>query len=167
MAGPLLVGAEGVLLIEDKGSYAASRPITEGIELAMQLFHFPTSRMVVLTGLVDTDGAQHFCRIHGLAKAAVVGINPEDKIEDPWTAQWYSIERERAAGPINMVLTSYPEVFERCMESHQPVLLFGRRGSVGTLDTRPSWGQLHERVIARRDAIAEEIPDEEIDPDAW
>lgn len=163
MAGPLLVGAEGVILVRDKDSYGASRPITEGLELVMQLMHFPTSRTVILVGQEDIEGAGHFTKIHGLAKASTAGIAPEDKDEDPAIAQWYAIERQRSAGPINLVLTAYPEVYKRCTVSHQPCILFGRRGALGSAEVRPSWDALHDRVVRRRDATAEAMYPDPVD----
>jgi hypothetical protein len=127
----------------------------DGIELVMQLMHFPTSRTVIMIGQENIEGAQHFTKIHGLAKASVVGIAPEDREEDPALAQWYVIERQRSAGPINLVLTAYPEVYRRCAATHQAVILFARRGSLGAPEMRPTWGELHNRVIRRRDAEAE------------
>lgn len=155
MAGPLIVGAEGVILIRDDQSYGASRPIMEGLELVTQLMHFPTSRTVVVVNETELEGIGHFLKINGLGKASAAAIAMEDKNEDPAIAQWYVIERLRAAGPIGMVLTAYPEVYKRCVGSHQPVLLFGRRGALGSPEVRPSWDQLHERVIRRRDAEAD------------
>lgn len=157
MPGLLVVGAEEVLLVRDGESYAASRPIVEGIELTKQLFSFPTSRAVVIAGVTDPVGPTHFCHIHGLAKVNLVTIAPEDKDADIGDAQWYAIERQRANGPVNLVVTAYPEVFERCLASHQPAVLFGRRGSVGTLDTRPSWADLHGKVVRHQNAQIEEM----------
>lgn len=156
MAGPLIVGAEGVLLVPDEDSYAASRPVTEGIELVMQLGHFPTSNTMVLVSTVDTEVGEYFCRMHGLAKAGVVGIAPEDKVVEAPTAQWYAIERLRAKGPINLVLTGHALVYEKCRKSHQAVLLFGRRGSVPEFEPQPTWDELHRRALNHREAVAEE-----------
>lgn len=155
MPGVLLVGAEGVILLPDYQAYGASKPLMDGLELVMQLMHFPTTRTVVLTNQVETSNATYFCRLNGLAKVAVIGISAEDEAEDPALAQWYAIDRCRAQGPVNMVLTSHTEVFERCTSSHQPVLLFGRRGSLGTQRARPEWGDLHERVIRSREAVVD------------
>ncbi len=157
MSGPLLVGAEGVILVPNAESYAAGRPIVEGLELVTQLMHFPTTRTVVLCGIVDTKPADYFCKINGLAKVSIVGIKAEDRHEDPALAQWYTIERERAARPVNMVVTAYEDVYKRCKASHQPVLLFGRRGSLGSLEERATWEQLHAQVIRSRDAYVEEL----------
>lgn len=122
----------------------------------MQLKHFPTSSVTVLTDTKDTDGADYFCKINGLPGCNVVGIAPEDVGEDKGTAQWYAIERQRAKGPINLVVTAYKEVYERCLMTHQPVLLFGRRGSLGSLDSTATWGQLHDRVVRTRIASVED-----------
>jgi hypothetical protein len=163
MAGPLLVGAEGVIIIPDDDSYAAGRPIVEGLELIMQLSHFPTTRTAIMVGLVDPEPADYFCKINGLPKAQVLPIRAQDRHDEPWMAQWYCIERERASGPINMVITSYPEVWKRCMGSHQPALMFARRGSLGTLEPRPTWEELHAKVIRSRDAAVEALnePDQD------
>lgn len=164
MAGPLLVGAEHVIIVPDAESYAAGRPIMEGIELVMQMMHFPTSRTSLLAGIVDTEPIKYFAKINGLAKCGIVGIKAEDRNEDPAEAQWYAIERLRAGGPINMVLTAYPYVYERCMGSHQPVLLFARRGSLGALEGHRPWEELHAGVIRSRDAAVSAIPAEDGEP---
>ena len=156
MAGTLLVGAEGVILIPDQEAYGASRPIHEGLELVLQLKNFPTGRLVVLVGEEDTKLAEHWVKVQGLKGAGVVGIAAEDRHEDPDLAQWYAIERQRSAGPINMVLTAYQSVYDCCKVTHQPVLLFGRRGAIGSLDNRFTWDDLHNRVIRTRDAAVEE-----------
>jgi hypothetical protein len=75
-------------------------------------------------------------------------------------AQWYAIERIRANGPVRLVVTAFKEVYERCLMSHQPVLLFGRRGSVGSLDSPEPWENLHARVIRQRDAKVEAMSNE-------
>lgn len=157
MAGPLLVGAEGVILVPDAESYAAGRPIVEGLELVAQLTHFPVTRTAILAGIIDIGPADYFCKVNGLPKVDVVGIRVEDRHEEPALAQWYSIERQRVAGPINMVITAYPAVYERCKASHQPVLLFARRGSLGELEARETWEALHAKVIRSRDATVEEL----------
>jgi hypothetical protein len=157
VSGPLVVGAENVILIPDGDNYGAARPLSEGLELVMQLRHHPTTRTTVTINSVDTKMAEHFMRIHGLKDVAVRGIAAEDVREDPAVAEWYVIERIRAAGPVNMVITAHPEVYMRCMDSHQPCLLFGRRGSLGTQGDRPTFAALHARVVAHRDAEAESM----------
>ena len=150
-----MVGAEGVILVPDHSSYASSRPIQEGIELVMQLREFPTSLTSVIVGDPDPTPVDHFCKVHGLSKAACVGIAAEDAEEDCALAQWNALVRLRASGPINMVLTAYPLVYERCQSTHQPVLLFARRGALGQFDPKASWEDLHNRVIRHRDAEVE------------
>lgn len=157
MSGPLLVGAEGVVLIPDPDSYGASRPLMEGLALVMQMRHHPTTRTTMMVGQVDTGMAQHWMSIHGLNGVSVRGIAPEDKEEDPGLAEWYVIERLRSAGPVNLVLTAYPEVYSRCTSSHQPVLLYGRRGSLGGTEQRDTWGQLHAKVLRHREAEVESM----------
>ncbi len=161
MAGPLLVGAEHVIIVPDAESYAAGRPIMEGIELVMQMMHFPTTRTSLLVGIIDTEPATYYAKINGLAKCGIVGIKAEDRHEDPALAQWYTIERLRAAGPINMVVTAYDAVYQRCRRSHQPVLLFARRGSLGTLEDRKPWEELHAGVVRSRDAAVEAIANDD------
>jgi hypothetical protein len=161
VSGPLLVGAEGVLLVADPENYGASRPLMEGLELVMQMRHHPTTRTTVMVGVVDTSMPEHFMKIHGLSGVNVRGIAPEDKEEDPAMAQWYVVERQRSAGPINMVLTSYSAVYQKCVETHQPVLLFGRRGSLGTEpELRATWDELHAKVKRHIDAEAETMGDD-------
>lgn len=160
MAGPLLVGAEGVVLVPGKGAYASSRPLPEGLELVMMLKHFPTSSTHLMVGTEDLDSAGHFIKIHGLKEVGVVGITPEDRVVEPATAQWNIVQRHRSRGPVNLVLTAYREVYERCISTRQAVLLYGRLGVVGTLDTGQPWQDLHERIIQARDAAVEE-PDVE------
>ena len=161
-AGPLLVGAEGVLLITDEDvPYASSRPILEGIELVMQLKHFPTSNATVIVHTDDIEGATYFVKINGLPETGCVPTAIEDKYEDPAMAQWYAIERQRATGPVRLVLTAYKEVYERCLRSHQPVLLFGRMGGVGSLDEPVPWEDLHSRIQRQRDARVEAIDEDQ------
>lgn len=160
MAGPLVIGAEGVILVQDEESYGASRPIDAGIELALQLSHFPTSRVTILIAQVDTEPAEHFCRVHGLHKSSIVGIAPEDEHEDPALAQWFALERQRSAGPVNMVLTAHSEVYERCKSSFQAAILFARRGSLGEGPPSFTWNDLHDRVLRSREARADYETDE-------
>ena len=155
MAGPLVVGAEGVVLLPKQATYGSSHPIQEGIELVLQLMHFPTTRTSVIVGTEDLGGAAHFCRVNGLAKASVVGISPEDLGGPPDEAQWFAIERLRAAGQVSLVLTAHSSVYRACRGTHQPVILFGRRGSIEQTEGRPSWNTLHQRAVSRRDALIE------------
>ena len=163
MSGPLLVGAEDVILVPSKQSYASSRPITEGLDLVLQLASFPTTRITVIAGTEDVTGADYFCKMHGIKSAGVVGVAPEDRHEELWLTQWYNVERQRAKGPIRLVLTAFPEVFARCAETHQPALLFARYGS-GALATEPSsWEDLSKRVRSRIEAeIEEEVTEDEV-----
>lgn len=155
-AGPLLVGAEGVLLIQDEDvPYASSRPCMEGIELCMQLKHFPTSNATVIVHTEDLEGAAYFVKINGMPETGCVATAIEDKYESTAMAQWYAIERIRSTGPVRLVITAFKEVYERCLMSHQPVLLFGRRGSIGSLDSPLPWEALHARVQRQRDARVE------------
>lgn len=161
MSGPLLVGAEGVLLIADNDNYGASRPLMEGLELITQMRHHPTTRTTVTVGVVDTSMPEHYMKIHGLNGVNVKGILPEDRDEDPALAQWYVIERCRSAGPINLVITSYSLVWQKCVATHQPVLLYGRRGSLGEgQEVRATWDELHAKVLRHQDAEADMIEDE-------
>lgn len=156
MAGTLLVGAEGVILLPDEDSFGASRPIHEGLEIVLQIRTFPTARTVIVVGIEDTKVAEHWMKVQGLKGVSVVGIHPEDREEDPARAQWYAIERQRSAGPISMVLTAFHSVYDACTLTHQPVLLFGRRGTIGSLDNRATWNDLHQRVLKSRDAAVED-----------
>ena len=158
-AGPLIVGAEGVILIADDGPYASSSPIMDGIELVTQLKHFPTSQATVIVHTQDVEGAGYFVKINGLPETGVVPVLRED-MEDAPLAQWYAIERLRARGPVRLVLTAYKEVYEKCTVSHQPVLLYGRRGSIGSLDGPTSWETLEERIRRHRDAVVEAMDDD-------
>jgi len=156
MAGPLLIGAEGVILTPNPEWYGASRPISEGLELALQLGHFPTSRTLIAVGTSVADDATRWCKLHGLREVDVVTMAPEDRHVTPEDAQWYTIERQRARGPLHLVLTSYATVFVRCKVSHQPVLLFGRRGSLGAAPPQKSWDEMHARIVRQREAMIEE-----------
>lgn len=155
MAGPLVIGAEGVVLVPNKDTYGSSRPIEEGLELVLMLKEFPTSSTTVITHTEDKAAAEIWMKLNGLPKAAVVITHPVDVDLEPSEAQWHQIQRERARGPVNLVLTAFRDVYERCTQAHQPVLLFGRRGSVGSLDVPPSWDEVHARVQFSREANAE------------
>jgi hypothetical protein len=159
MAGSLLVGAEGVILIPNQKAYGSSRPIDEGLELISKLMAFPTTRTAVLVEIEDADVASYWLKVHGLPKTSAIVIPPEDRHVDNDLAQWYSIERERSKGPVDLVVTAWYSVYERCSNSHQPVVLFGRRGAIGSLDASPSWDELHQRIIRNRDARVEEPDD--------
>lgn len=159
MAGPLLVGAEDIILVSNKKTFGSSRPLMEGLELVTMLKHFPTSRTVVMVEIEDVKTADTWVKMHGLKEVIVVGIPPEDRYEPPDVAQWYTIERQRALGPVNLVLTAFPEVYRRCTASHQPVLLYGRRGAVISEEDRPTWDELHASVMRSREAAVEEDDD--------
>lgn len=159
MGGVLLVGAEDVVLVSNKEAFGSSRPLMEGLELVTMMKHFPTSRTAMLVGTEEVALADQWMKIHGLREVAIVGISAEDRYERPDLAQWYAIERQRAMGPIGMVLTSYPEVYRRCAGSHQPVLLYGRRGAVISDEDRPAWDELHANVLRVREAAIEEFDD--------
>lgn len=152
MAGTLLVGAEGVILAPRRDTpYASSRVIQSGIEIVRQLTQY---RLAVVANTEDISGVEWFCRFNGLAKANVIGIAPEDVGIEPAEAQWNMIQRERARGPLNLVLTSFVGTFQHCKSTRQSVLLYGRQGSLGSLDAQPTWDDLATRSIARREAIA-------------
>jgi hypothetical protein len=160
----MLVGAEGVLLIrddEDDTPYASSRPCDEGLELVMQLKHFPTSNATIIVHTQDIEGAAYFVKINGLPETGCVSTAIEDKYETVAMAQWYAIERLRSTGPVRLVVTAFKEVYERCLMSHQPVLLFGRRGGVGSLDSPEPWDNLVSRINRQRDAKVEAMDNAE------
>lgn len=151
-----------MLLRPDPDSYAASRPINEGLELIMMLEKFPTSQVTVVCNTDSTlTEAAYFMRMNGLPKAQVVFTAVEDKDERPALSQWHAINRLRARGPINLVVTSYREVYERCTQSHQAVLLFGRTGALSSMvEEHPAWEDLHARVLATKEArLADETED--------
>jgi len=101
-SGPLIVGAEGVLLIPEKDvPYASSRPIMEGIELVMQLKHFPTSNATIIVHTQDLEGAAYFVKINGLPETGCTSTALEDKNEPTPMAQWWAIERIRARASRN------------------------------------------------------------------
>lgn len=156
-AGPLVVGAEGVILVRHKANYASSRPIDEGIAVVSALSHFPTTQATVLVDTRDEAGAEYFVKAHGLPTAAVMTTAIEDKDLDPALAQWYNVERVRSRGPVWLVITAYSFVYESCAKSSQPCLLYARRGSIGAMDSTPTWDDLHERVMRREKAIVEDM----------
>jgi hypothetical protein len=151
MPGPLIVGAEGVILLPDKEAYASSRPIQEGLELVLMLKDFPTSSHTVICRTKDQTAAEYFMKMNGLPKADVILTAVEDENEHPAIAQWHAINRARARGPVNLVITAHREVFERCTQSSQPVMLYGRRGALSTLDAQTSWEEIHSQVRATKE----------------
>lgn len=151
MPGPLIVGAEGVILTPDE-AYAASRPINEGLEMVMQLEKFPTSSLIIICNTDMEREAQYWIRMNGLPQARIALTAVEDREETAAAAQWAVIQRERAKGPINLVLTSYKEVYTHCIQTHQSCLLYGRKGALSTLGEAPSWSQVHDRVLATKEA---------------
>lgn len=157
MPGTLAVGAEDVILVQNFESYASSRPIDDGLELVLQLKTFPTSMVVIVVAVENTAPGEYFVKLNGLNGANVVGVVPEDRYLEPWEKQWYAIERLRSKGPIRLVVTAHPEVYMRCVHTHQPVLMFARRGSLGIETLRPSWDSLVAQVHKRRELEAESI----------
>jgi hypothetical protein len=154
--GPLLVGAEEVILVQDMENYGSSRPVNEGLELVMALSHFPTSQVIMMCNTADTPTAEFFCKIHGLKGVEVVGLQPEDRHEPLPSVQWRAVKRQRALGPVNLVITAYREVYERCGGAHQPCILFGRRGGLISHDERTTWAEASEAVRRRRYAEVDE-----------
>ena len=165
MPGPLVVGAEGVIL-QPEDAYASSRPIMEGLELLMMLEKFPTSMVSILCNTTQQTEAEYFVKINGFPNAAVVTAVPEDKDMSPADAQWHAINRIRSKGPINLVLTAHREVYTHCIHSHQAALLFGRKGALSTMEESPTWNDLHERVKANREARLDETDRSESEPGA-
>jgi hypothetical protein len=159
MPGPLIVGAEGVILLADPAAYASSRPLNEGLELVLQLEKFPTSQLTIICHTqADTD-ADYFIRMNGLPHARVLLTAVEDKDEPIAVAQYNAINRMRAQGPVNLVLTSYKDVYTRCVQSYQAALLFGRKGALSTMEEAPSWSDIHDRVRATKQARLEDVPE--------
>lgn len=163
MPGPLIVGAEGVILTPDK-AYASSRPINEGLELIMMLDKFPTSSLTFVCNTDQETEATYFVKMNGFPKARVLLTPREERDEYPEAAQWNAINRERAKGPINLVVTSYREVYDNCCRTRQAALLFGRKGALSTLGEQPSWRELSERVKANKEARLE---DDEVDQEGF
>ena len=151
MPGPLIVGAEGVILTPDK-AYASSRPINEGLELIMMLEKFPTSSLTFVCNTDQEMEATYFVKMNGFPKARILLTAVEDQEEYTAAAQWHAIQRERSKGPINLVVTSFKEVYDHCTQTHQSALLFGRKGALSTLGEQPSWQELQERVKAVKEA---------------
>lgn len=161
--GPLFVGAEEVILRKDSEHYGSSRPIMEGLELVMMLNH-STARLVVHCNTPDKAAADFFVKINGLPKAAVITLDTPAQViteDDPHLAQWEAINRQRAKGPLSLVVTGYQSVFDMCSRSHQPVLLYGRRGQVASEQTIPSWGELQESVRKQREATVDQLNEPE------
>jgi hypothetical protein len=159
MPGPLIVGAEGVILLPDMSAYASSRPLNDGLELILQLEKFPTTLTTVLCHTQNQTDAEYFCKMQGLPHAKVMLTNPEDVDEPVPVAQWNLIQRIRAQGPVNLVVTSYKDVYTRCVQSYQAALLYGRKGALSTMEEAPSWQDLHDRVRATKQARLEDVPE--------
>ena len=150
--GTILVGAEEVLLTPDPGSYAASHPLESGLELVLALTHSPTVRLVVAVGTTDAEQARYWLQMNGLPGAQVLPLLEVDSDRPVWESQWHLIEQERSRGPLTTVVTAYAPVFTKCVLSYQGVVLFGRPGSIGHDQERPTWETLHKRVIEQRRA---------------
>jgi hypothetical protein len=146
MLRSILVGAEGVILRPNWDAYAASKPIWEGLSLIKELS--AVSRLVVAVGVTDSDRASFFLRTEGI-KASVVPILKENATLDRWEAQWKIVERQRAQGPIDFVITSYGPVFQKCLISDQAALMFGSKGAfIGTEEIAP-WTQIESEMDRR------------------
>ena len=159
MPGPLIVGAEGVILQPDD-AYASSRPILEGLELVLMMEKFPTSQLTVVCNTDDQTAAEYFVKMNGLPKARIVLTAVEDEELPTADAQWHTIQRERAKGPLNYVLTAYKQVYTHCVQTHQAALLFGRKGALSTMETAPSWEELHDRVKMTKEARLGDVPED-------
>jgi hypothetical protein len=159
MPGPLVVGAEGVILLPDKSAYASSRPLLDGLELVLQLEKFPTSQLTIICHTADGTNADYFCKMNGLPHARVLLTAPEDADEPIAVAQFNAINRIRAQGPVNVVLTAYKDVYTRCVQSYQGALLFGRKGALSTLEDVPSWQELHDKVKQVKQARLDNEPE--------
>lgn len=157
--GPLFVGAEGILLRRHKEHYGSSHPIMEGFELVTALKGF-TTRLVIHCYTEDVDTAQFFLKVNGLTQFNVIGLKPVDREEHPAQAQWHALQRQRAIGPISLVLTSFSWVYHNCLGSFQPVSLYGRRGQAGGAEetTITPWSEIEERVKHERAAAVESVP---------
>lgn len=160
MAGTLLVGAEEVVLRQDRDSYAASQPIHEGMELISALSNKMAGRFVLTVNTVDLEPAQYWCRMNGLRGAHVMPLSVVDSLVDAEIGQWHQIERQRSQGPLWMVVTAYPLVWEKCQGAYQSSVLFGRRGRLLETPTlRPAWQDLVDGVKHYREATVEELID--------
>lgn len=159
MPGPLIVGAEGVILLPDKSAYASSRPLNEGLELVLQLEKFPTTHVTILCHTKEEQDAAYFVKMNGLPHARVMLTNPEDIDEPVQVAQWNLIQRIRAQGPVNTVLTAYKDVYTRCVQSYQACLLYGRKGALSTMEEAPSWQDLQDQVRATKAARLKDEPE--------
>jgi hypothetical protein len=155
-AGALVIGAEGVVLRMDAQNYPSSKPLQEGLDLVLMLGHFPTTRTLLLVNTENYDGAVYWAKMNGLLKVEVVPRAPEDRTESDPVAQWHGIQQIRSNGPINLVITAHPQVYLECLSGYQPVLLYGRRGAVGSPEAGPSWQKLQSQVRRRREALVEE-----------
>ena len=159
MPGPLIVGAEGVILLPDPTAYASSRPLNDGLELVLLLEKFPTSKVTILCHTQNQVDAEYFCKMQGLPHAQVMITSPEDMEEPVAVSQWKLIQKIRAQGPVNCVLTSYKDVYTRCVQSYQAALLYGRKGALSTMEEAPSWQDLHDRVKQVKQARLDNEPE--------
>lgn len=155
MAGPLIIGAEDVILVKDKNAYASSRPVIEGITLVEQLRGFPTTSVTVIGHVKDGNQLDYFCKSNGVKKPTVAVVDIADLDEDPAVAQWHVIQRLRSRGPVGMVITAYPYVFEHCSMHYQAVVLFGRRGGLERVEEFEPWNSLQGRLVKSRDVRLE------------
>lgn len=160
MPGPLIVGAEWVILKPDHDAYASSQPILEGLELLLMMEKFPTSQVTIICDTDDQTSAEYWIKMNGLPKARIVLTAPEDEEADTDEAQWHAIQRERAKGPLNYVLTAYKKVYTHCVQTHQAALLFGRKGALATMESAPSWDELHSRVKQTKEARLGDVPED-------
>lgn len=154
MSNTLVIGAEEVLLIQDRDSYAASRPIPDGIQIAQQLRAFPTARTVIVTLAEEALPAQYWAQVNGFAKAEVFCPEPEDDDQPDWIKHLHMMERITPPAS-SLILTGLPLVFEAVMARRYPAVLFSRPG--GRIEAqRASWAELHNRVMKRREALVRE-----------
>jgi hypothetical protein len=152
----VVIGAEGVLLVPHWDLYGSSRPIVEGLELTQQLKGFPTTRMVVMMHTKRLDVAEFWCKVNGLADAQPVIPQIADLATGPDVAQVHGVQRQRSRGPVSLIVTAFPTVFDACRAIGQPSILFARQGFSEAPLQLKGWDEMMDQVNEKVVADAEE-----------
>jgi len=157
VGGVMVVGAEDVLLRPHEDAYASSSPIDRGCELVSAISHgMLISSLVVLFNTPDEQAAHFWTRLNGFSDAQLRCVEPGDINMDAHHRQWAQIQRQRAMGPIWMVVTASSTVARLCQESFQDVVLFVRRGQVEGVPELVTWETARQLAVRSRIERAEE-----------
>lgn len=148
----LFVGAEEVLFVPGD-LHGPQRPIAEGIEVVNRLSALGRLVVGVHAPVSEHGTVEQLLKLHGLRAFTLYGVAPENLLVERWRGQWQLVRRLRSEEPIELVVTGYGSVYKQCLANHQPVLLYGRRGSLGLGPVPPEpWEDVRRRNLEAQEA---------------